>query len=77
MKPSVLSKLSLLLVVAIISLGFLNGSTVLTNSPGGFNAGMTRAVGVSDSMQGKLRLVLRAHVIPWTQRKVLILGAQW
>jgi len=56
MKPSVLSKLSLLLVVAIISLGFLNGSTVLTNSPGGFNAGMTRAVGVSDSMQGKLRL---------------------
>lgn len=56
MKPSVLSKLALLLVVVIISLGFFSGSTVLTNSPGGFNAGMTRAVGVSDTTQGILRL---------------------
>lgn len=56
MKPSVLSKLVLLLVVVIISLGFFSGSTVLTNSPGGFNAGMTRAVGVSDTTQGILRL---------------------
>lgn len=56
MKSSVLSKLGLLLVVAIISLGFLTGSTVITNSPGGFNAGLTRAVGVSDTTQGILRL---------------------
>ena len=56
MKPSVISKLSLLLVVAIVSLGFFTGSSVLSNSPGGFNAGMTRAVGVSDGAQGILRL---------------------
>lgn len=56
MKSSVLSKLGLLLVVAVISLGFLTGSTVITNSPGGFNAGLTRAVGVSDTTQGILRL---------------------
>lgn len=56
MKPSVLSKLGLLILVTTISLGFFTGSTVITNSPGGFNAGMTRAVGVSDATQGILRL---------------------
>ena len=56
MKSSVLSKLALLFVAAIISLGFLTGSTVIMNSPGGFNAGLTRAVGVSETTQGVLRL---------------------
>ena len=56
MKSSVLSKLGLFFLVALISVGLFGGSTVVTNSPGGFNAGMTRAVGVSEASGGLLRL---------------------
>jgi peptide/nickel transport system substrate-binding protein len=56
MKSSVLSKLGLVFFVVLISLGFFGGSTVVTNSPGGFNAGMTRAVGESEAPGGLLRL---------------------
>ena len=56
MKSSILSKLMLLLLVAAISIGLFSGSTVLINSPGGFNAGMTRAVGENNTIGGTLRL---------------------
>ena len=46
----------LLLLVAAISIGLFSGSTVLINSPGGFNAGMTRAVGENNTIGGTLRL---------------------
>jgi peptide/nickel transport system substrate-binding protein len=42
--------------VAAISIGLFSGSTVLINSPGGFNAGMTRAVGENNTIGGTLRL---------------------
>lgn len=56
MKKSVLSKLGLLTAVAVSSVAFFSGSSLTTNSPGGFNAGMTRAVGESDGSAGTLRL---------------------
>ena len=56
MKLPALSKFGLPVLVALISVGFFGGSTVVTNSPGGFNAGMTRAVGVSETPGGLLRL---------------------
>jgi len=56
MKSSILSKLMLLLLVSAISIGLFSGSTVLINSPGGFNAGMTRAVGENNAIGGTLRL---------------------
>jgi peptide/nickel transport system substrate-binding protein len=56
MKKTVLRKLSLLIAVAVSSVGFFSGSSLITNSPGGFNAGMTRAVGASDVSGGTLRL---------------------
>lgn len=46
----------LLLLVAAISIGLFSGSTVVINSPGGFNAGMTRAVGENNAIGGTLRL---------------------
>ena len=43
-------------VVAIASAALLGGSMIVVNSPGGFNAGLTRSVGSGDSPGGLLRL---------------------
>ena len=43
-------------VVAIASVALLGGSMIVVNSPGGFNAGLTRTVGSGDSPGGLLRL---------------------
>ena len=43
-------------VVAIASVALLTGSMIVTNSPGEFNAGLTRTVGNGDTSGGILRL---------------------
>lgn len=56
MKPIVKRWLAALAVVSVSSVAFLGGSTVVTNSPGGFNAGLKRVVGSGDTAGGLLRL---------------------
>ena len=46
----------LLLVLTVTSIALLGGSSVVTNSPGGFNAGLNREVGSGDTAGGLLRL---------------------
>jgi peptide/nickel transport system substrate-binding protein len=49
-------KVGIFAVVAIASVALLGGSIVVVNSPGGFNAGLTRTVGSGDTPGGLLRL---------------------
>jgi peptide/nickel transport system substrate-binding protein len=56
MKSSVLSKLILTVFVGVLSVSLFSGSGVVLNSPGGFNAGLTRVVGTGDAPGGLLRL---------------------
>ena len=56
MKANTALKFGLLAVVVLAFAPAVTGSTVLTNSPGGFNAGLTRAVGEGDTAGGLLRL---------------------
>ena len=56
MKSNPLKKVAILAVVAVASIALLGGSIVVVNSPGGFNAGLTRAVGSGDTSGGLLRL---------------------
>jgi peptide/nickel transport system substrate-binding protein len=56
MKSNPLKKIGALVVVAVASVALLGGSIIVTNSPGGFNAGLTRSVGSGDSPGGLLRL---------------------
>ncbi len=56
MLSPVLGKLGRLLLVPIVSIGLFSGSTLVTNAPGSFNAGLTRAVGDSEVTGGLLRL---------------------
>ena len=56
MKPILKRWLVVLTVVSVSSLALLGGSTVVTNSPGDFNAGLKRVVGGGDTPGGLLRL---------------------
>jgi peptide/nickel transport system substrate-binding protein len=56
MKSNRWIKLGMLALVVAVSVPFLSGSIVVTNSSGGFNAGLTRPVGSGDSPGGLLRL---------------------
>ena len=56
MKSNTGIKFGLLAVVVLALVPIITGSTVITNSPGGFNAGLTRAVGQGDTSGGLLRL---------------------
>lgn len=56
MKSNPWKKVGTLAVVATTSVALLGGSIIVTNSPGGFNAGLTRTVGSGDSPGGLLRL---------------------
>lgn len=56
MKSSVLSKLLLTALVVVLSVSLFGGSAIVSNSPGGFNAGLTRIVGTGDTPGGLLRL---------------------
>ncbi len=49
-------KLLTLAGIALASVALLGGSIIVSNSPGGFNAGLTRAVGNGDTAGGLLRL---------------------
>ena len=56
MKSNPLKKVAILAVVAVASIALLGGSIIVVNSPGGFNAGLTRAVGSGDTPGGLLRI---------------------
>ena len=56
MKSSILSKFGLIFIATALTIGLLSGAAITTNSPGGFNAGLTRTVGTSDGAGGLLRL---------------------
>ena len=56
MKSNRWIKFGALAIVATLSVAALSGSVVVSNSPGGFNAGLTRPVGSGDSPGGLLRL---------------------
>jgi peptide/nickel transport system substrate-binding protein len=56
MKSNRWIKFGTLAVIATASVALLSGSIIVSNSPGGFNAGLTRAVGGVDSPGGLLRL---------------------
>lgn len=56
MKSNRWIKLGMLALIVAVSVPFLSGSIVVTNSSGGFNAGLTRPVGSGDSPGGLLRL---------------------
>lgn len=56
MKSNPLKKFGTLVAVVVASVALLGGSIIVTNSPGGFNAGLTRSVGSGDSPGGLLRL---------------------
>ena len=56
MKSNRWIKFATLAVIATASVALLSGSIIVRNSPGGFNAGLTRAVGGEDSPGGLLRL---------------------
>jgi peptide/nickel transport system substrate-binding protein len=49
-------KFATLALVAIASVALLGGSIIVNNSPGNFNAGLTRSVGDGDTPGGLLRL---------------------
>jgi peptide/nickel transport system substrate-binding protein len=56
MKSNPLKKVRTFAVVAIASVALLGGSIIVVNSPGGFNAGLTRTVGGGDTPGGLLRI---------------------
>ena len=56
MKSNRWIKFATLALVATVSVALLGGSIIVSNSPGGFNAGLTRVVGSGDSAGGLLRL---------------------
>lgn len=56
MKSNPWKKIGTLVAVVVASVALLGGSIIVTNSPGGFNAGLTRSVGSGDSPGGLLRL---------------------
>jgi peptide/nickel transport system substrate-binding protein len=56
MKSNPWKKVGTFTVVAIASVALLGGSIIVVNSPGGFNAGLTRTVGSGDSPGGLLRI---------------------
>ena len=56
MKSNRWIKFATLAGIAIASVALLGGSIIVSNSPGGFNAGLTRAVGSGDTPGGLLRL---------------------
>lgn len=56
MKLNPWAKFGTLAVVVIASVALLSGSVIVSNSPGGFNAGLTRTVGDGDTAGGLLRL---------------------
>ena len=56
MKSSILSKFGLIFIATALTIGLLSGAAITVNSPGGFNAGLTRTVGTSDGAGGLLRL---------------------
>ena len=56
MKSNRWIKFATLAGIAFVSVAFLSGSIIVSNSPGGFNAGLTRAVGNGDTPGGLLRL---------------------
>jgi peptide/nickel transport system substrate-binding protein len=56
MKSNPWKTIGTLAVVAIASIALLGGSTIVVNSPGGFNAGLTRTVGSGDTPGGLLRI---------------------
>ena len=56
MKLNPWAKFGTLAVVVMASVALLSGSVIVSNSPGGFNAGLTRTVGDGDTPGGLLRL---------------------
>lgn len=56
MKLNRWAKIGTLAAVVIASVGILGGSVIVRNSPGNFNAGLTRPVGDGDTPGGLLRL---------------------
>ena len=56
MKLNPWAKFGTLAVVVMASVALLSGSVIVSNSPGGFNAGLTRTVGDGDTAGGLLRL---------------------
>lgn len=56
MKSNRRIKFATLALVAIASVALLGGSIIVNNSPGNFNAGLTRSVGDGDTPGGLLRL---------------------
>ena len=56
MKLNPWAKVGTLAAVVIASVALLGGSVIVSNSPGNFNAGLTRAVGDGDTPGGLLRL---------------------
>ncbi len=56
MKLNPWAKVGTLAVVVIASVALLGGSIIVSNSPGKFNAGLTRSVGDGDTPGGLLRL---------------------
>ena len=56
MKLNPWAKVGTLAAVVIASVAILGGSAIVSNSPGGFNAGLTRTVGDGDTAGGLLRL---------------------
>lgn len=56
MKSNPWKKIGTFATVAVASVALLGGSVVVVNSPGGFNAGLTRTVGNGDSPGGLLRI---------------------
>ena len=63
-------------VVAIASVALLGGSMIVVNSPGGFNAGLTRTVGSGDSPGDCCDLDRQHRATHLIQPKLLIPGAQ-
>jgi peptide/nickel transport system substrate-binding protein len=56
MKSNRWIKYGTLAAVVVASVSLLGGSIIVSNSPGGFNAGLTRVVGSGDTAGGLLRL---------------------
>ena len=56
MKLNPWAKVGTLAAVVIASVALLGGSIIISNSPGNFNAGLTRSVGDGDTPGGLLRL---------------------
>ncbi len=56
MKLNPWAKVGTLAAVVLASVALLGGSVIVSNSPGNFNAGLTRPVGNGDTPGGLLRL---------------------